>query len=100
MQKVSALFCAWLVASVSFAAEGPKTFSVGEFSFASPASWEWVPVTSSMRKAELKVQSKDKKQTAEIIFFYFGEGSGGGTQANVDRWLSQFKEPREQLNAK
>src|SRR3954452_6209732 len=65
-----------------------------------PASFEWVPGTSPMRKAELKVESKDKKDKAEVIFFYFGESSGGGAQANVDRWLSQFKEPREKLNSK
>jgi len=84
----------------SFAAEGPKTFTVGEFAFSSPGTWEWVPVTSSMRKAEFKVESKDKQQKAEVIFFHFGESGGGSTQANVDRWLGQFKEPREQINAK
>ena len=82
------------------AAEAPKTFSVSEFTFTRPANWEWVPANSPMRKAELKVESKDKKDTAEVIFFYFGESNGGGAQANVDRWLSQFKEPREKLNSK
>jgi hypothetical protein len=86
--------------TVCFAADAPKTFSVGEFTFARPGNWEWVAVTSPMRKAELKVESKDKQQKAEVIFFHFGEGNGGGTKANVDRWLSQFKEPREQLNSK
>lgn len=84
----------------SLAAEGPKAFTVGEFTFASPAGWEWVPVTSSMRKAEWKVESKDKQQKAEVIFFHFGESGGGSTQANVDRWLAQFQEPREKLNSK
>src|SRR5687768_2135192 len=84
----------------SFAAEAPKTFPVGEFTFARPGNWEWGPATSPMRKAELKVESKDKKEKAEVIFFHFGESNGGGTQANVDRWLSQFKEPREKLNSK
>jgi len=84
----------------SFAAEAPKTFPVGEFTFTRPANWEWVPATSQMRKAELKVESKDKKEKAEVIFFHFGESNGGGTQANVDRWLGQFKEPREKINSK
>ena len=88
------------LSAVSFAAEAPKTFPVGEFTFARPAAWEWVPTTSAMRKAELKVESKDKKDKAEVIFFHFGESNGGGTQANVDRWLGQFKEPREKLNSK
>ena len=73
-------------------AEAPKTFKVSEFSFTRPADWEWVEVTSSMRKAQLKVPGQDKKESAEVIFFYFGPGNGGGTKANVDRWLGQFEE--------
>jgi hypothetical protein len=90
----------YLLGAVAFAAEAPKTFSVGEFTFTRPENWGWVPATSPMRKAELKVESKDKKEKAEVIFFHFGESNGGGTQANVDRWLGQFKEPREKLNSK
>jgi hypothetical protein len=86
--------------SYLFAAAGPKSFQVGEFSFSSPQDWEWVPSTSSMRKAELRVEDKDKKQKAEVVFFHFGEGGGGGTKANIDRWLGQFEEPREKINAK
>jgi len=74
------------------AADAPKTFKVGEFTFTRPADWEWLDVTSSMRKAQLKVPGSDKSQTAEVIFFHFGEGNGGGTKANVDRWLGQFEE--------
>ena len=101
MQKVLfALPLAFILSFPSIAAEGPKTFSVSEFTFTRPQDWEWVPTTSQMRKAELKVESKDKKEKAEVIFFHFGESNGGGTQANVERWLSQFKEPREKLNSK
>jgi hypothetical protein len=35
-----------------------------------------------------------------VVFFHFGEGGGGGTKANIDRWLSQFQEPREKLQSK
>jgi hypothetical protein len=78
------------------AAEGPKTFKVGEFSFSRPADWEWVEVTSSMRKAQLKVKGAEKGQDAEVVFFYFGEGNGGGTKPNVDRWLGQFQDQKNQ----
>jgi hypothetical protein len=73
-------------------AEAQKSFKVGEFTFTQPAKWEWVEVTSAMRKAQLKVPGADKSQSAEVIFFYFGEGNGGGTKANVDRWLGQFED--------
>jgi len=87
-------------ALATFAAETPATFKVGEFTFKRPEKWEWVEVTSSMRKAQLKVASADKKQNAEVIFFHFGQGGGGGVKANVDRWLGQFQEPKDKLKSK
>ena len=53
-----------------------------------------------MRKAQLKINSDDKKSSAEVVFFHFGAGQGGTAKANVDRWLGQFQEPREKLNSK
>src|ERR1044072_8473504 len=90
---------AWLCAS-PLLADSPTTFRVSEFSFPRPAGWEWVEVTSQMRKAQLKVVDAKSKASAEVIFFHFGPGSAGGTKANVDRWLGQFQEPREKINAK
>jgi hypothetical protein len=87
-----------LVTQAALAADAPATFPVSEFTFKRPVSWEWVAPTP-MRKAQLKVPGPDK-QNGEVVFFHFGEGNGGGTQANVDRWLGQFKEPKEQINAK
>jgi len=96
-----------IAAFVAFAAFGstpllaaPETFKVSEFTFKRPAAWEWVETTSKMRAAQLKVSSSDKKQSGDVIFFYFGAGGGGGVKANVDRWFSQFEEPREKINAK
>lgn len=87
-------------AVVLAAADGPKTFKVSEFTFERPESWQWIEVASSMRKAQLKVEDAAKKETAEVVFFYFGEGGGGSTQANIDRWLSQFAEPKDKLKSK
>jgi hypothetical protein len=84
----------WLTANVT--AAGPETFKVSEFNYKRPAKWEWVESRSSMRAAQLKVV--DGKAEAEVVFFYFGEGGGGGTQANVDRWYGQFAEPKDKLN--
>lgn len=47
-----------------------------------------------MRKAQYRVGK------AEVVVFYFGADRGGGVEANVARWFSQFKEPREKLSAK
>jgi hypothetical protein len=78
----------------------PATFKVSDLTFSRPEKWEWIETTSSMRAAQLKVSDEKTKQSAEVIFFYFGPGGGGGVQANVDRWLGQFSEPREKLNSK
>jgi hypothetical protein len=85
-------------ASPLSSAEAPASFKVGESTFQRPAKWEWVQPASTMRKAELKVTGAKGK--AEVIFFDFGGGQGGGTQANIDRWLGQFQEPRDKINAK
>ena len=84
----------------AFAAETPATFKVSEFTFKSPDKWEKVETTSSMRKAQFKVNDAGKKNSAEVVFFHFGPGDGGGVQANVNRWYGQFQEPREKIGAK
>jgi hypothetical protein len=96
----------YLIAVVAFlaihltAAEAPATFKVGEFTFKRPAKWAWVETTSSMRKAQLKVESSDGKANGEAAFFHFGAGDGGGAQANVRRWLGQFAEQGDNLKSK
>jgi len=69
------------------AVEKTQKFEVATKSFAAPASWKKEQPTSTMRKAQFSTGE------TEIVFFYFGGGQGGGTQANVDRWLGQFQEP-------
>ncbi len=81
-------------------ADAPATFDVSGFTFTRPASWEWVEVTTPMRKAQLRVKSADGKETADVVFFQFGPGAAGGVQANVERWFRQFSEPRDKINAK
>ena len=43
-----------------------------------------------MRKAQFTAGD------AEVVFFYFGPGGGGGVQANVDRWMKQFQDAKNQ----
>ena len=94
------LFLCLAVCGSTAKAEAPATFKVSEFTFTRPSTWEWVETTSAMRKAQLKVVDSKSKGTADVIFFHFGQGDGGGTKANVERWFGQFKEPRDQIKAK
>ncbi len=84
-----------------FSAEAPDSFTVSDLTFKRPKTWEWVDLAAgSMRKAQLRVVETGKKEAAEVVFFHFGPGNGGGTKANVDRWLGQFQEPRAELKSK
>jgi len=67
----------------------PSEFKVGGFLFNRPAEWKWIVPSSTMRKAQLAVPATEGSP-AEITFFHFGSGQGGGVKANVDRWFAQF----------
>src|SRR5688500_7026275 len=64
--------------------EAPSPYKVSEFTFTRPARFEWVPVTSSMRQAQLRIKgaATTNQDPAEIVFFYFGAGNGGSTADN------------------
>lgn len=44
---------------------------------------------SSMRAAEYGVEGDPQ---SELTVFYFGADQGGGVEANIQRWVSQFKQ--------
>jgi len=73
---------------LSARAADPVEFQVGAFSFERPEGWQWVVPSSSMRKAQLLVTGAG---SADVTFFHFGPGEGGGVRANVDRWFGQFQ---------
>ncbi|MCB1227270.1 MAG: hypothetical protein KDK99_15740 [Verrucomicrobiales bacterium] len=67
--------------------------TVSNLTFKIEAPWTEVPTTSPMRAgtAQFTVEGTDTKLDA--VFYYFGAGQGGDTQANIARWLSQFESP-------
>jgi len=88
----------WIFGAAPAPAADPVEFQVGAFFFHRPVDWKWVNPESAMRKAELEVPGDDGP--AEVTFFHFGKGQGGSVQANLQRWLGQFEEPIEELDAK
>jgi len=76
--------------SVAFTAD-PIEFGVGSFTFSRPEGWQWIIPSSSMRKAQLSIPGGSEGDPGEVTFFHFGQGQGGGVQANVDRWFGQFQ---------
>jgi hypothetical protein len=65
-----------------------------EIAWIDPAGWQKVPTTSPMRKATYRVPSASKDaDDAEMAVFYF-KGEGGSTEANIQRWVSQFPDAK------
>lgn len=91
--KSLALLVLALFATVAARAEAPAAFEVGGLKFTRPADWQWVEVTSPMRKAQLKVPGASAAESADITFFHFGAGGGGDVTSNAQRWIAQFKSP-------
>ncbi len=61
--------------------------------FAAPANWLDLG-SSGMRQAQYRLDPVEgDAQQAEVNVFYFGPESGGGTEANLQRWLGQMSLP-------
>ena len=93
MKKIAALaFALAFLAALPLRAADPVSFTVGGLSFKRPAVFTWVPVDpAGMRKANLLASDPaDASKKAEVTFFHFGPGVGGGVDANIARWVGQF----------
>ncbi len=66
--------------------------ALGPFSLVVPAGWTEKPSTSSMRAAQFQLPAPAGGE-AEVVVYYFGETGAGSVQANIDRWVGQFKQP-------
>ena len=64
-----------------------------DLTFNTPAEWTPVKTTSTMRVAQFVVpRAPGDPSDAEFVLYYFG-GSGGGVEANIDRWIGQMQQP-------
>lgn len=89
--KFLAFVCAALLSLAVARGEEPANFDVGGLTFTRPADWQWVAVSSPMRKAQLKVPGAKADEAADVTFFHFGAQGGGDAKSNAQRWLAQFK---------
>ena len=63
----------------------------GTLHYTAPSSWKGRPATSSMRVAEFAVPAvRGDAEDGEVIIYFFG-GSGGSVDANIERWVGQFR---------
>ncbi len=65
---------------------------VASLAYEVPDGWKPTEPTSSMRTAQWELPGEGG-QSAEVTIFFFGEGQGGGVEANLERWYGQFAQP-------
>lgn len=86
--------------TASFAA--PTTSSAGianvkfrGFAIDVPSTWNVETTTSPMRVAQFAwPKEPGDSEAPQMVVFYF-EGAGGSVEMNLDRWRSQFDEPKQ-----
>lgn len=68
-----------------------RTGTAAGITWTVPGSWA-DSAGSSMRVATYAVEGAEGAGAGECAVFYFGPRQGGGVDANVQRWVRQFKE--------
>lgn len=67
--------------------------ATGELRYTVPEGWQEEKPNSNMRVAQYKLpKAEGDNADAELVLYYFGQGQGGSTQANIDRWLNQMQQ--------
>ncbi len=82
-------------AAVAQAASGATpdasgTLDLGAVTVQVPDGWKFVAPSSPMRRAQFNVAGPGGD--AETVVFFMGQGGAGTHQANIDRWVAQFKD--------
>lgn len=68
-------------------------FQKSSLKFTVPAGWIEEERTSSMRIAQYRLpKAATDTEDAALVLYYFGQGQGGSTAANVERWVGQMKQ--------
>lgn len=74
-------------------AEEPAAAPVkaGGFEFKASSPWKARPQPRMMSAGGYTLKAADAKDPVEMDFYHFGQGQGGGVEANIARWRSQFQ---------
>jgi hypothetical protein len=56
-----------------------------------PASWQSEPPANDMRMAQATIPGPGGP--GSLVVFFFGQGGGGGVEANIQRWIDQMEVP-------
>jgi hypothetical protein len=65
----------------------------GTLKFSAPAGWVEEKSSSASRIAQYKLPKvAEDTEDASAILYFFGQGQGGGTAANIERWVNQMQQ--------
>jgi len=91
LKQFTLLVAIFLTALTSVASPNQSTATL---KFKTPAGWVEEKPSSNMRVGQFKLpKSTDDTEDASLVVYYFGQGQGGGTAANIERWVGQMKQP-------
>ena len=69
----------------------PAATGDGQLKFTAPSGWKKVAVTSTMRKAQFVLpKAAGDSEDGQLVVYYFGQGQGGTTESNINRWKGMF----------
>lgn len=68
--------------------------TLGALKSNAPEAWKKQEAANKFRAYQFSLpRASGDEADAELVVFYFGEGSGGGVDENVKRWQSTFEAP-------
>ena len=92
MLRCSMLIASVLLLGLFFSPLQNPSAAPGKLTYAAPAEWKVRQPSSSMRVGEWELPpAQTGGEPGEIVIYYFG-GGGGSVEANVERWLGQFRQ--------
>jgi len=87
------VLCAGCQAQQGAPAQQTAVNTSGTLKFSAPAGWVEEKPGSSSRVAQYKLpRVADDSEDAAAILYFFGQGQGGGTAANIERWVNQMQQ--------
>ena len=68
-------------------------FQKSSLKFTVPPGWIEEERTSNMRVAQYRLaKAEGDTENGSVVLYYFGQGQGGSTAANIERWVGQMKQ--------
>lgn len=68
--------------------DGSAAPAAGSITWDLPEGWQQETPATQMRMAQASIPGEGGP--AELAVFFFGPGGGGGTEANIQRWIGQM----------